>query len=78
MTVRKIKEKVRRLFCLNIVHQDTSKIVETDASHIGYGGILKQKIDDKENLVRFTSGTWNDTHRNNSTIKKKIFAIVKG
>ncbi|KAK2969473.1 hypothetical protein RJ640_022187 [Escallonia rubra] len=37
------------------------KIVETDASHIGYGGILKQRSEDKEQLVRFTFGHWNRT-----------------
>ena len=36
------------------------KIVETDASDIGYGGILKQttKDDTKEQIVRFHSGSW--------------------
>ena len=76
MAVRKIKEKVRHLLCLNIVHQDTPKIIEIDASDIGYGGILKQKIDDKKNLIRFTFGTWNDIQKNYSTIKK-ILTIVK-
>lgn len=36
------------------------KIVETDASNIEYGGILKQydSVTSKEELVRFTSGTY--------------------
>ena len=76
MVVRKIKEKVRCLFCLNIIHQDGPKIVEINASDIRYGGIWKQKIDDKKNLIRFTFGTWNDIQKNYSTIKK-ILTIVK-
>jgi hypothetical protein len=41
------------------------------ASDYGYGGILKQRKDSKEQLVRFTSGTWNDAQKNYSTIKKR-------
>jgi hypothetical protein len=39
------------------------KIIETDASDIGFGGILKQKNpnDKKEYLIRFYSGKWNDS-----------------
>ena len=34
-------------------------IVETDASDIGYGGILKQKlVSQNAQLVRFHSGLW--------------------
>ena len=77
MMVRKIKEKIRHLLCLNIVHQDAPKIIKIDATDIGYGGMLKQRMDNKQNLVRFTSSTWNDTQRNYFTIKKKILAIFK-
>lgn len=37
-------------------------IVETDASEIGFGGVLKQKPknDSKEQLVRFYTGIWTD------------------
>ena len=57
--VRAIKIKTKTLPCLCIADPDTFKIVETDTSEIGNGGILKQKIDNKEQLVRYTSGTWN-------------------
>ena len=52
--VRKIKEKVKFLPCLNIIDIDAFKIVETDASNIGYRGILKQKKQGNEQLV-----SWN-------------------
>lgn len=54
-------------------------IVETDASNIGYGGILKQinPHKNKEELVRFTSGKWNDTQKNYSTIKTEMLSIIK-
>ena len=53
--------------------------METDASNIGYGGILKQVIPDnnKEVLVRFTSGKWNPTQSKYSTIKKEMLSIIK-
>ena len=51
-------------------------IVETNASDIGYGGILKQKLHYKEQLVRFCSGLWIGPQQNYSTIKKKILSIV--
>jgi len=51
-------------------------IVETDASDVGYGGILKQKLHSKEQLVHFHSGHWIGPQQNYSTIKKEILAIV--
>lgn len=54
-------------------------MVETDASEIGYGGILKQ-ISPKtkqEYLVRFHSGKWLKSQKNYATIAKEILAILK-
>lgn len=57
-SVKKIKRLVQNLSCLGIPNPDAFMIVETDASDIGYGGILKQQIESNscEQLVRFTSG----------------------
>ncbi|GKD64800.1 enzymatic polyprotein, partial [Tanacetum coccineum] len=76
--VKNIKNKIKELPCLNIPHPDAYLIVETDASDIGYGGILKQRLKDSktESLVRFYSGSWNDTQKNYSTVKKEILSIV--
>ena len=51
-------------------------MVETDASDIGYGGILKQSLDKKESIILFHSGIWNSTQKNYSTVKKEILSIV--
>ena len=50
MIIRKIKKYVKQLPCIVIPSPNTFKIVEIDASDIGYGGILKQvtKNDAKE------------------------------
>ena len=47
--------------CLGIPSVDAFKIVETDASDIGYGGILKQRVslESSEQIVRFYSEIWN-------------------
>jgi hypothetical protein len=54
--------------------EDSFKIVETDTSELGYGGILKQKVlkSSHEQIVRFYPGVWNATQQNYSTIKKEI------
>ena len=64
--------------CFSIPTINSFKIVETDASDIGYGGTLKQRIspDSPEQIVRFHSGVWNKVQNNYSTIKKKILSIV--
>ena len=71
-----VKSRVKTLPCLALADPIAFKIVETDASDIGYGGILKQRMDNQEKLVRYTSGTWNNTQLNYSTIKKEILSIV--
>jgi hypothetical protein len=52
------------------------KIVETDASNLGYGEILKQVQDNKEQILQYTFAHWNDCKKNYSTIKKEILSIV--
>ncbi|XP_068636030.1 uncharacterized protein [Aristolochia californica] len=41
--IQLIKSKVKQFPCLNLTNPSYPKVVETDASHIGYGGILKQR-----------------------------------
>ena len=42
--VQDIKKYVKTLPCLGIPTINSFKIVETDAFNIGYGGILKQRV----------------------------------
>ena len=42
--VQQIKSHVKTLPCLGIPTVGAFKIVETNASDVGYGGILKQRI----------------------------------
>jgi len=59
--VKEIKTHVKSLPCLGILTDTAFKIVETDASDIGYGRILKQIVSpgSPEQIVRFHSGSWN-------------------
>jgi len=63
---------------LGIPADNSFKIVQTDASNIGYGGILLQRVDPSspEQIVCFHSGIWTSTQLNYSTIKKEILSIV--
>ena len=60
MIIRQIKKYVKQLACIVIPSPNSFKIVEIDASEIGYGEILKQvaKNDTKEQIVRFHSDFW--------------------
>nr|KYP37097.1 polyprotein [Cajanus cajan] len=74
--VRQIKQQVKVLPCLYLPNPNLPKIVETDASDIGYGGVLKQAMHDSENCIAFTSKHWNKAQQNYSTVKKEVLAIV--
>jgi hypothetical protein len=76
--VKQIKIHVKTLPCLGIPSDHAFKIVETDASEIGFGGILKQRVSpgSPEQIVCFHSGSWNTAQSNYSTIKKEIISIV--
>ena len=74
--VQRIKEQVKSLPCLGILNPDVFPIIETNASNIGYGGILKQDFQNKISIIRFHSGIWSGPQENYSTIKKEILAIV--
>jgi len=75
--MQQVKQRVQSLPCLGIPHPNAFMSVETDASDIGYGGILKQKLGSQnEQLVRFHSGPWHGPQQKYSTIKKESLAIV--
>jgi hypothetical protein len=76
--VRQIKVHVKTLPCLGIPSDNAFKIVETDASEIGFGRILKQIVSpgSPKQIVRFHSGSWNSAQSNYSTIKKEILSVV--
>ena len=76
--VQEIKKYVKTLPCLKIPSVNSFKIIQTDASNIGYGGILLQCVspNSPEQIVCFHLGIWTPTQLNYSTIKKEILSIV--
>ena len=53
-----VKEQVKILPYLGLLNPSTFPIIETDASNIGYGGILKQDFQNQISIVRFYFGIW--------------------
>ena len=76
--VKQIKSRVKTLPCLGIPTVSAFKIVETNASDFGYGGILKQRVspESPEQIVHFYYGIRNYAKLNYSTIKKEILSII--
>ena len=58
LIVKQVKSQVKELPCLGILHLDAFPIIETDASNIGYGGILKKNFENKVYIVRFHFDVW--------------------
>ena len=57
--VKDIQLKVQSIKCLYLPIPQAFKIIETDVSDIGYGGILKQKVHTQEHVIAYTSKHWN-------------------
>jgi len=74
--VKDIKLKVQSIKCLYLPIPQAFKIIETDASDTGYGGILKQRVQAQEHVIAYTSKHWNSVQLKYSTVKKEVLAIV--
>lgn len=75
--VRNIKAKVRQLPILHVSNGEFLKIVETNASQIGWGAVLKQKNTyGQEEVIQFSSGLWSTTEQNYTALKKEIKAAL--
>ena len=49
--VKEIKQRIKHLPCMNIPHPNALLIVESDASNLGYEGILKQEYNNQVHIV---------------------------
>jgi hypothetical protein len=75
--VRNIKAKVRHMPILHVANEQYLKIVESDASNIGWGAVLKQKAPNgKEEVIQFASGLWSTAEQNYSALDKEIKAAL--
>jgi len=76
LVVHKIKAKVKTLHILYIADDDLPKIVETDASNYGWGAVLKQLRQKKEEIIQFASSTWEKAELHYSTLDKEVKATL--
>ena len=75
--VQKIKELVKNLPTLHLPLESEYKIIQTDASQIGWGGILLALTNNlEEKLCRYCSGTFSDYQKNLSSTDLEIEAII--
>ena len=56
--IKEIKQRVKHLPCINILHLNALLIVESDASNLGYEDILKQEYNNQVYGVRYHSEIW--------------------
>lgn len=68
--VQRRKAKVPKLPILALPDDQKYKIIESDAFDIGWGAVLKQKNGDKEEVIQFASGVWNEAQSKYPTIRK--------
>lgn len=71
-----IKKKNKFIPCLDLPDPTALKVVETDASDLGYGGVLKQMINGNNFVIRYYSGLQKSPMLNYSTITKEMLSIV--
>ena len=72
--VKNIKAKVKTLPILYVADDSSSKIVESDANDLGWGGVLKKRKDDEEQVIQFASRTWSSIEKSYSVIEREVKA----
>ncbi|XP_049378146.1 uncharacterized protein LOC125842909 [Solanum stenotomum] len=75
--VKEIKSRVHSLLCLTLANAAWQKIIETNASNISYGGILKQinPHDKNEYLIRFHSEKWNEAQKKYASAAREMLKL---
>ena len=74
----KIKKELGKANLLSNYNPDSELILEVDASPIGIGSVLKQKINDKISTIAFASKKLSQSECNYSQIDKEAYAIIFG
>ena len=74
-TVISLKEECKNLPALRLLEENDKLIIQTDASDLYWGAILKTDINE---ICRYTSGTFNEAQVNYSVHEKELLTICKG
>ena len=73
--VKNLKEECKNLPSLRLPEKNDKLIIQTDASDLHWGAILKTDINE---IFRYTSGTFNQAQVNYPVHEKELLAIYKG
>ena len=73
--VKSLKEECKNLPALRLPEENDKLIIQTDASDLYWGAILKTDINE---IYQYTSGTFNQAQVNYPVHEKKLLAIYKG
>lgn len=74
--IKNIKKECQELQPLELPLEDDYIIIETDASNIHWGAVLKVRRNE-EIICRYTSGTFTETEQKYHSTEKEILAIIK-
>nr|WNH14473.1 reverse transcriptase [Physostegia virginiana caulimovirus 1] len=73
----KIKKKLIKFPDLYHPSEDDKLHIETDASDLFWGGVLKATKDDEEFICRFTSGSFKAAEKNYHSNDKELLAVIR-
>ena len=78
-TVRKLKEMMNNLPVLELPRKEDYLILETDASELAWGAILKARTDNsEERCCRYWSGSFHNAEINYPVHEKEVLAVIQG
>ncbi|KAF9760552.1 Retrovirus-related Pol polyprotein from transposon, partial [Nosema granulosis] len=76
-SVKNLKNKIADTQTLALPNANEKFILVTDASDVGVGAILMQRIDGKEKIISYFSKAHTKHERNYSTTEKELLAVIK-
>ena len=74
-SVKTLKEECKNLPALRLPEENDKLVIQTDASDLYWGAILKTDVNE---ICRYISGTFNQAQVNYPVHEKELLAIYKG
>ncbi|KAI3795216.1 hypothetical protein L1987_37865 [Smallanthus sonchifolius] len=73
--IKKIKKNLTNFPKLYLPKEEDFLIIETDASNDFWGGVLKAKTSENEEICKYTSGSFKQAERNYHSNEKELLAV---